>query len=91
MPPSWLCALNQIPNFHNVEKRTSIKDNSHPHTIVVTLHALQSVLMLPWPAKSPDRSPIECVWDIIGSQLQHHPLPALTVPVLTNKHGSQHH
>ncbi|GBN12953.1 hypothetical protein AVEN_165565-1 [Araneus ventricosus] len=41
--------------------------------------------MLLWPARSPDLSPIEHAWDIIGRQLQHHPQSALTVPVLTDK------
>ncbi|GBM44494.1 hypothetical protein AVEN_15019-1 [Araneus ventricosus] len=59
-----------------------VMDNSRPHIAVVTQHALQSVDMLPWPARSPDLSPIEHVWNIIGRQLQRHPL---TVPVLTDQ------
>ncbi|GFU55430.1 HTH_Tnp_Tc3_2 domain-containing protein [Trichonephila clavipes] len=31
--------------------------------------------MLPWPAYSPDISPIEHVWDVIGHRLQTLPLP----------------
>ncbi|GFT30018.1 uncharacterized protein TNCV_714931 [Trichonephila clavipes] len=41
--------------------------------------------MSPWPVISPDLSSIEYVWDIIGRQLQHHPQPSLTVPVLTQQ------
>ncbi|GFW38682.1 hypothetical protein TNCV_3880491 [Trichonephila clavipes] len=37
-----------------------------PHIIVVMQHALQSVEMLPWPARSTDLSPIGHAWDIIG-------------------------
>ncbi|GBL75387.1 hypothetical protein AVEN_194581-1 [Araneus ventricosus] len=44
----------------------------------------KSVDILPWPARSPELSPIEHVWDIIGQHLQRHPQPALTVPVLTD-------
>ncbi|GBN61048.1 hypothetical protein AVEN_131412-1 [Araneus ventricosus] len=51
-------------------------DNTRPHTVVVTQHALHSVYMLPWPARSPDLSPIDHVWDIIGRQLQRHSQPA---------------
>ncbi|GFX32094.1 transposable element Tc1 transposase [Trichonephila clavipes] len=39
--------------------------------------------MLPWLVRSPDLSPIENAWDIIGWQLQDPRLPALTVLVLT--------
>ncbi|GFU68224.1 transposable element Tc1 transposase [Trichonephila clavipes] len=31
--------------------------------------------MLPWPAYSPDISPIKHVWDVIGHRLQTLPLP----------------
>ncbi|GFW42382.1 transposable element Tc1 transposase [Trichonephila clavipes] len=31
--------------------------------------------MLPWPAYSPDLSPIEHVWDVIGRRLKTLPLP----------------
>lgn len=41
--------------------------------------------MLPWPAISPDISPTEHIWDITGGQLQDHPKPALTGPVLTDQ------
>ncbi|GBM54029.1 hypothetical protein AVEN_215401-1 [Araneus ventricosus] len=61
------------------------QDIARPHTAVVTQHALQSVVRLPWPARSPDLSPIEHVWVIIGRQLQRHPQPALTVPVLNDQ------
>ncbi|GBN16493.1 hypothetical protein AVEN_6692-1 [Araneus ventricosus] len=54
-------------------------------TAVVTQHALQSVDMLPWPARSPYLSPFQHVWDIIGRQLQRHPQPTLTVPVLADQ------
>ncbi|GBN07515.1 hypothetical protein AVEN_252890-1 [Araneus ventricosus] len=61
------------------------QDNARPRTAVVTQHALHIVDMLPWPARSPDISPIEHIWDIIGRQLQRHPQPALIVPVLTDQ------
>ncbi|GBM06668.1 hypothetical protein AVEN_190884-1 [Araneus ventricosus] len=41
--------------------------------------------MLPWPARSPDLSPIEHAWDIIGRQLHRQLQPALTVPALFNQ------
>ncbi|GBN97222.1 Golgin subfamily A member 5 [Araneus ventricosus] len=74
-----------LPFMNSIQGGVFQQDNTHPHTTVVTQHALQSVDMLPWPARSPDLSPIEHVWDFIGRQLQHHPQPALTVPVLTDQ------
>ncbi|GFX44889.1 transposable element Tcb1 transposase [Trichonephila clavipes] len=32
--------------------------------------------LLPWLAYSPDMSPIEHVWDLVGQHLAHHPRPA---------------
>ncbi|GBN18813.1 hypothetical protein AVEN_167374-1 [Araneus ventricosus] len=61
------------------------QDTARPHKAVVTQHALQSVDMLPWPARSPYLSPLQHVWDIIGRQLQRHPQPTLTVPVLADQ------
>ncbi|GBN55868.1 hypothetical protein AVEN_87234-1 [Araneus ventricosus] len=71
--------------MNNIQGGVFQQDNARPHTAVITQHALQSVDVLPWPDRSPDLSPIEYVWDIIGRQLQRHPQPALTVPVLTDQ------
>ncbi|GBM91450.1 hypothetical protein AVEN_226832-1 [Araneus ventricosus] len=59
--------------------------NARSHTAAVTQHTLQSVDMLPWPARSPELSPIEHVWDIIGRQLHRHLQSALTVPALIHQ------
>ncbi|GFW90855.1 uncharacterized protein TNCV_2418481 [Trichonephila clavipes] len=47
-----------IPNTLTTNLYASL-DNSHPHTAIVTLRAVQSIDMLPWPAKSPDLPLIE--------------------------------
>ncbi|GBN07781.1 Transposable element Tc1 transposase [Araneus ventricosus] len=62
-----------LPFMNSIQEGIFQQDNARPHSAVVTQHALQSVDMLPWPARSPDLSPIEHVWDIIGRQLQRHP------------------
>ena len=61
------------------------QDNARPHAAHLTQRVLQSIDMLPWLARSPDLSPIEHAWDITKRQLQHHPQPALTIPVLAEQ------
>ncbi|UYV74518.1 VPS53, partial [Cordylochernes scorpioides] len=39
------------------------QDNARPHTARVTMDCLQSCRTLLWPARSPDLSPIEHIWD----------------------------
>ncbi|GBM08727.1 Microtubule-actin cross-linking factor 1, isoforms 1/2/3/5 [Araneus ventricosus] len=72
-----------LPFMSSIQGGIFQQDNARPHTAAVSQHALQGVDILPWPARSPDLSPTEHVWDIIGRKLQHYPLPAQTVPVLT--------
>ncbi|UYV63562.1 K02A2.6-like, partial [Cordylochernes scorpioides] len=51
------------------------QDNAPTHTARISQQALQDVQMLPWPPYSPDLSPIEHVWDIIGRRLHALPQP----------------
>ncbi|UYV78732.1 hypothetical protein LAZ67_16002585 [Cordylochernes scorpioides] len=51
------------------------QDNARPHTAQISQQALQDVQILPWPPYSPDLSPIEHVWDIIGRRLHALPQP----------------
>ncbi|GBN09856.1 hypothetical protein AVEN_59527-1 [Araneus ventricosus] len=74
-----------LPFMNSIQGCVCQQDNARPHTAVVTQHALRSFNMLTWPARSPNLSPIEHVWDIIGRQLECHPQPALTVPVLIDQ------
>ncbi|UYV79200.1 hypothetical protein LAZ67_17001487 [Cordylochernes scorpioides] len=46
------------------------QDNARPHTARVTMDFLQSCRTLLWPARSPDLSPIEHIWDVMGRRLQ---------------------
>ena len=47
------------------------QDNARPHTARVAMNCLQDFPTLPWPARSPDLSPIEHVRHMIGRRL--HP------------------
>ncbi|GBM82199.1 hypothetical protein AVEN_179510-1 [Araneus ventricosus] len=43
-----------MPFMNIIQGGVLQQDNALPYTAVVTQHALQSVDMLPWPARSPD-------------------------------------
>ncbi|GFS50309.1 transposable element Tcb1 transposase [Trichonephila clavipes] len=45
------------------------QDNAKPHTTRVSMNYLTAYQTLPWPAISPDPSPIEHVWDMMGRRL----------------------
>ncbi len=62
------------------------QDNARPHVALVVRQTLNenNVELLPWPAKSPDLSPIEHLWDVIGINLRaRNPAPA-TIAHLVN-------
>ncbi|GFX90200.1 transposable element Tcb1 transposase [Trichonephila clavipes] len=47
------------------------QDNAVPHTARVSQDFLRTVTTLPWPARCPDLSPIEHIWDHLGWQVGH--------------------
>ena len=47
--------------MNSIQEEVFQQDIAHPHTALVTQHALQIVDMLPLPARSPDLSPMEHV------------------------------
>jgi transposase len=61
-----------VPFTMNTPQLTFQQDNARPHTAKITMTYLsdRAVLLLPWPARSPDLSLIEHVWDIIGRKLK---------------------
>ncbi|UYV62647.1 hypothetical protein LAZ67_2001411 [Cordylochernes scorpioides] len=64
-----------LPYLQGVPNALYQQDNARPHTARISQQALQDVQMLPWPPYSPDISPIEHVWDIIGRRLHALPQP----------------
>ncbi|UYV72046.1 Transposase [Cordylochernes scorpioides] len=64
-----------LPYLQGVPNALYQQDNARPHTALISQQALQDVQMLPWPPYSPDLSPIEHVWDIIGRRLHALPQP----------------
>ncbi|UYV77512.1 K02A2.6-like [Cordylochernes scorpioides] len=64
-----------LPYLQGVPNDLYQQDNARPHTARISQQALQDVQMLPWPPYSPDLSPIEHVWDIIGRRLHALPQP----------------
>ncbi|UYV82334.1 Transposase [Cordylochernes scorpioides] len=64
-----------LPYLQGVPNALYQQDNARPHTARISQETLQDVQMLPWPPYSPDLSPIEHVWDIIGGRLHALPQP----------------
>ena len=54
------------------------QDSAQPHVarIVQAFFQRRRVSLLPWPTRSPDVSPIEHVWDMVGRRLIHQGPPA---------------
>ncbi|MBJ5570490.1 transposase [Salmonella enterica subsp. enterica serovar Typhimurium] len=55
-----------LPYLQRLQNAVFQQDNARPHTAIISRQALQGTPMLPWPPMSPDLSPIEHVWDVIG-------------------------
>ncbi|GFX42101.1 transposable element Tcb2 transposase [Trichonephila clavipes] len=47
------------------------QDNARPHASRVSQDFLHTVTTLSWPARSPDLSPIEHIWDHLGRRVVH--------------------
>ncbi|GFW31940.1 uncharacterized protein TNCV_5041091 [Trichonephila clavipes] len=45
--------------------------NARPHAARMSQDCHRTVTTLPWPARSPDLSPIEHIWDHLGRRVRH--------------------
>jgi hypothetical protein len=74
-----------IPFMSTIQNGVFQQDNARPHTAAISRQALQGVATIEWPARSPDLSPIEHVWDAMGRRLVSHGRPAQSVAELTTQ------
>ncbi|GFU93602.1 transposable element Tcb2 transposase [Trichonephila clavipes] len=74
-----LSALYSSKSFPSFKASLGLSlDNAHPH-VAKTIRdfcSAQHMQLLPWSAYSPNMSPIEHVWDLVGWRLARDPRPA---------------
>ena len=58
------------------------QDNACPHMAAAMQFAPRGVQQLPWPARAPDLSPNEHVWDMMKRELALYPEPTTTIAEL---------
>ena len=70
-----------LPLLQATPHATFQQDNARPHVarIVQAFFQRRRVSLLPWPARFPDMSPIEHVWDMVGRRLIRQGPPAHTL------------
>ncbi|CAH2012274.1 unnamed protein product [Acanthoscelides obtectus] len=73
-----------LPYLDTLANPTFQQDNARPHVARVTIDFFQhnDGTLLPWPPRSPDLSPIEHVWDMMGRRLLNLQRPSQTLEAL---------
>lgn len=62
------------------------QDNATPHKARIVISVLDAIEVLPWPARSPDLSPIEHLWDEVGRRLRdNYEVSAVNVRQLSDR------
>ncbi|GFT91428.1 HTH_Tnp_Tc3_2 domain-containing protein [Trichonephila clavipes] len=68
----WKRPGERYNSLHTVLRhtaRTADQDNARPHTARVAQDFLRHFQTLPWPARYPNLSPVEQVWDQLKRQM----------------------
>ena len=71
---NWHVGSWAIPELNYIGGNFEFQ-NARPHRARVAFDFLRQhgVRALPWPAKSPDMSPIENIWDVLGRRVRNRP------------------
>ncbi|UYV69850.1 hypothetical protein LAZ67_7000966 [Cordylochernes scorpioides] len=67
--PGLLLQPVVLPFLEQTDNAIFQQDNARPHTANISRAFLKNVDILPWPSCSPDLSPIEHVWDMMGREI----------------------
>ncbi|GFX06070.1 hypothetical protein TNCV_446451 [Trichonephila clavipes] len=68
--------VRQVASENNNNELRQYNVLPHVAKTVLDFCSAQSMQLLPWPAYSPDMSPNEHVWDLVGRRLARDPRPA---------------
>ncbi|GFV28569.1 transposable element Tcb1 transposase [Trichonephila clavipes] len=60
-----------LPFMQRLPEAIFQQDNARSHTAGVSQDCILTVTILPWPARSPDLSPIEHIWDHLRQRVGH--------------------
>ncbi|GFV65063.1 transposable element Tcb1 transposase [Trichonephila clavipes] len=60
-----------LPNLPNLDTAIFQQDNTRPHVarILQRFFVNHQIVLLPWPSRSPDLSPIENMWSMVAQRL----------------------
>ncbi|GFT36279.1 transposable element Tcb1 transposase [Trichonephila clavipes] len=68
---SWILQPHVLPLMQRLPGAIFQPDSAGPHTARLSQDCLRIVTTHPWPAKSPDLSSIEYIWDHLGWRVRH--------------------
>ncbi|GFV18085.1 transposable element Tcb1 transposase [Trichonephila clavipes] len=71
-----------LPNLQDLATAIFQQDNARPHVALIVQRFFVNlrIELLPWPARSPDLSPIENMWSVVAQQMTQFTPPAAATP-----------